>query len=78
MGKILKPDYSMNSKLLKFWRQVHAEIMHEWKKQIFRTWIMKDWEQEGQAHTLFLENYYNPEEYVKNFIREFEEEADKI
>ena len=58
MGKILKPDYSMNSKLLKFWRQVHAEMLHEGSKQIFRTWIMKDWEQEGQAHTLFLENYW--------------------
>lgn len=73
-----KLDYQLNSKELRFWRQVHAEIWHEGKKQIFKTWILKDWEQEGQAHTLFLENRYNPEEYVKNFINEVVEEEAKI
>lgn len=71
-------DYQLNTKELRFWRQVHAEMLHEWETQIFRTWIMKDWEQEGQAHTLFLSNKYNPKEYVENFIKEVETEEAKI
>lgn len=71
-------DYQMNSKELGFGRKIHAEIWHEWVHQIFRTWIEKNWEMEWQAHTLFLKNWYNPEEYVRNFISECEEEESKI
>lgn len=71
----LKLDYQMDSKELGFWRKIHAEILHNWKQQVFKTWIVKDWEQEWQAHTLFLQSWYNPEEYVKNFIEEVEEET---
>lgn len=76
--KILKPDYQLDSKLLRFWRQVHAEILHEWTHQIFRTWILKDWEREWDIKTLHLEWWYNPEEYVNNFINEVVEEEAKI
>ena len=78
MGKILTPDYSMDSKQLRFWLKVHAEILHEWTHQIFRTWILKDWKQKWDIKTLHLNKWYNEEEYVKNFIEEVEREEAKI
>lgn len=76
--KNLETDYQKDSKLLRFWRQIHAEILHEGTHQIFRTWIMKDWKREWNIKTLFLEKQYNPKEYVENFIKEMEEEEAKI
>ena len=76
--EILKPDCQLDSKQLRFWLKVHAEILHEGTHQIFRTWILKDWERIGDIKTLYLEKRYNPEEYVKNFIKDVEKEEAKI
>jgi len=76
--KILTPDYSMNSKELRFWLKVHAELLHEWTHQIFRTWILKNWERLGDIKTLHLRTWYNPEDYVKDFIRDVEEQEKTI
>lgn len=76
--KILTPDYQMNSKELRFWFKVHAEILHEWIHQIFRTWILKDWERKWDIKTLHLKTWYNPEDYVKDFIRDVEEQEKTI
>lgn len=76
--KILTPDCQLDSKELRFWLKVHAEILHEGTHQIFRTWILKDWERKWDIKTLHLENRYNPQEYVENFIRDVEKEEAKI
>lgn len=76
--KILKPDYELNSKQLRFWRQIHAEILHEGTHQIFRTWILKDWEREWDIKTLHLKNRYEPQEYVEKFIEDIEKKEAEI
>ena len=76
--KILKPDYELNSKQLRFWLKVHAEILHEGTHQIFRTWILKDWERCGDIKTLHLKNRYEPQEYVENFIEDIEKQEAEI
>jgi hypothetical protein len=76
--KILTPDYQMDSKQLRFWLKVHAEMLHEGTHQIFRTWILQDWKTKWDVKTLHLKTRYNPQEYVENFIREVENEEAKI
>ena len=73
MWKILKPDYEKTSWELGHWFQIHAEMLHEWTYQIFRTWILKDWKRKWDIKTLHLKWRYNPEEYVNSFIKEYEE-----
>lgn len=57
---------------------IYAEILHEGTHQIFRTWIVKDWKQIWDIKTLHLNKWYNPEDYVNDFIEEVEENADNI
>ena len=76
--KNLTPDYFRTSKELDFWMSVYAEILHEGTHQIFRTWIVKDWEQIWEIKTLHLNNWYNPEDYVNAFIEEVEKWANNL
>ena len=76
--KNLTPDYFRTSKELDFWMSIYAEILHEGTHQIFRTWIVKDWEQIWEIKTLHLNNWYNPEDYVNAFIEEVEKWANNL
>lgn len=57
---------------------IYAEMLHEGTHQIFRTWIVKNGERIGDIKTLHLKNWYNPEKYVDDFIKDVETNAVNI
>jgi hypothetical protein len=61
--KTLTPDYFRTSKELDFWMSIYAEMLHEGTHQIFRTWIVKNWERLGDIKTRRIAKKYMKAEW---------------